>query len=163
MTARYVGIDPGLRGAIAVVDGDAQLIALIDTPVTAKRVDAPAIAAFLVSHEPLRFVALEAQHAMPAQGATSGFRLGETYGLLRGILATLGTPSLEVRAAAWQKHILAGQSGGDSKTRSMRFAAARWPDAVLATPRGRQLDGRADALCLALYARDRGANAQGPA
>jgi hypothetical protein len=80
---RYLGIDPGLSGALAVVEtinGLPVLVDAIDMPATGSgakaRVDVLAAAEWIAKHAPsMAFV--ERAQAYPGQGASSGFSLAE--------------------------------------------------------------------------------------
>jgi hypothetical protein len=76
---KILGIDPGIRGGLAIVDvndGAApQLVDAIDIPVTGvgakERVDVLAIRAWILAQRPQHAV-IERAQAMPKQGALSG-------------------------------------------------------------------------------------------
>jgi crossover junction endodeoxyribonuclease RuvC len=99
-------------------------------------------------------VAIEAIHAMPAQGVSSMFSMGEGFGLWKGILTALGCSWRTVTPQAWKKVVLAGY-GNKDKGAAVQVASRLYPIVAgsLKTPRGRVLDGRADAICIAEYLR----------
>ena len=78
---KVVGIDPGVRGGLAIVeigDGTApQLIDAIDIPTVGvgakERVDAITVASWFATHQP-QHALIERAQAMPKQGASSGFK-----------------------------------------------------------------------------------------
>lgn len=153
------GIDPGLDGAVAILDHDGQLI-LFPTPVIKaagggkRSFDLARMQDILC---PVRNVAglvvIERVGAMPGQGVTSMFNFGMGYGMWLGLLAGLGIPHQPVMPAAWKKSILAGTA--KDKQAAIEFINRRFPGvSLLATPKSRvPHDGFADASCLALYAR----------
>ena len=157
----YIGIDPGLSGAVAVIT-DTSLINIYDTPTTTitkgagkakknKRVYIESEMAKILEtyrHETTH-VALESQHAFPKQGGVSNFTLGEGYGLWRGMLAALSLPYTLVTPNAWKKSLMAGM--GKEKAASCVRAQQIYPTAELFTKRGRAIDGRGDALLIATY------------
>jgi len=153
----FMGIDPGAKGALAVIDKKNCIIAGFDWPgdeiQTASRVRK-----FLDDHtiiNPIKesrsfhlYAALEYVHAMPKQGVTSMFKFGTNYGIWRGILAAFEIPFFTVRPQQWQKGIVKKAEG---KKASVIAANQLFPAADLYGPRGGAKDGRADALLIALW------------
>ena len=85
-----LGIDPGIRGGLAIVSINAngaapQLVHAIDIPVTGvgakERVDVLAIRSWLAQHTP-QHAFIERAQAMPKQGASSGFKYGRAVGAI---------------------------------------------------------------------------------
>lgn len=153
------GVDPGLDGAVAILDGEGRLV-LHPTPIL--KADKGGKRSFDLTRMqdilcPIRnvtgLVAIERVGAMPGQGVTSMFNFGMGYGIWLGLLAGLGLPYQAVMPAAWKKSILAGTA--KDKQAAIEFIHRRFPGvSLLATPRSRvPHDGFADAACLALYAR----------
>jgi hypothetical protein len=145
----FMGIDPGASGAAALITADGQAL-VRDYP------GDPSLAAELIRTWRIEYrielAALESVHAMPKQGVSSMFKLGANFGAWLGILAALGVPHVLVRPQEWQRGILTKGDGLDTKIRSLTAARRQWPDVEL----GRKKDhGRADALHLAAYARQR--------
>lgn len=151
-----VGIDPGITGAIAVLDGIARVW---DMPVSAKlsgkgqQVSAYGFAELLhgigvSSHVD---VYVEQVGPMPKQGVTSVFSFGRSAGVLEGALAMLRCKVVMVRPQTWKKR--AGLLRAD-KDAARTLAMQTWP--ALAPELSRKKDvGRADALLIALYGEDR--------
>ncbi len=147
------GIDPGLRGALAVLDDEGRLVALADLPVRPhgrkREIDGRTLTKVLRGLA-VRCAVLEAVHSMPGQGVASCFSFGRGVGIVVGVLEALGIAYIEVAPRVWQGEVLRGLSG-EGKARCLRWAVGAFPDADLEGPRGRPLDGRADALALAVY------------
>lgn len=153
----YLGLDPGLGGAISLLRPDAQLLNLIDMPtlhVTKSRriLDEREIVYQLKAARDftpggVRAV-LERAMVMPKQGSASGFKIGIGYGQLLGILAALEIPTMLVVPQKWQAAILGKCAPGTSKDKAREFAGRMWPTADLGK---RKSQDRADALCLALF------------
>ena len=148
MTPRaWLGIDPGASGAVALLTTDGE-VRVKDWPGCIVNA-ADYLRAWRVDYS-IVLAALELVHAMPKQGVSSMFKLGQNFGAWQGILAALGIPHVLVRPQAWQSGILTKGDGADTKTQSLAAARRRWPDLEL----GRKKDhGRADALHLAAYAK----------
>jgi len=162
MTAyAYIGIDPGLDGAICLLLASGNAKALVVPTIAsgkgAKRLyDVPAMVAILRDWKAAYLIglaALEKGRAAPGQGVTSMFRFGHGCGLWEGILAALKIPYALVHPNAWQKSICAGLSG-DAKARAVQAVSSRLPELELRkSDRARKPhQGTADAACLALHA-----------
>jgi len=160
----YIGIDPGINGALAALGKDWQRANVMPIVAgiaggTKSTLDIGAIVHWLktaihndllnVNEEVL--VGLEKVSAMPKQGITSAFNFGQTYGILKGIVVTLGYPLELVRPQAWKKIILEGTL--KDKSAAIQYIKQRYPDLNLkATERCRvDHDGMADAICIAAY------------
>lgn len=151
-----VGIDPGLSGGIAILEGGR--LQCWPTPTRTagpKRSfdERPMVDLLRSRRRTIRLLALEQVGARPGQGVTSMFRFGEGYGLWRGLLWALEIPHLLVRPQAWKQTVLTGTP--KDKAAAVAWVQRHHPEASLkATPRSRTPhDGMADAACLAEYAR----------
>jgi len=153
-----IGIDPGVGGAVAALDGRGRLVALDDTPTIMVRsgrrqrraYDVAAMRAAVsrcAAGGTAAHAVIEHQRAMPKQGVASMFSTGYGYGLWVGLLAGLGIPHTVVEPQRWQAAMLLGR--GDPKARALLAASRLFPSIVI--PRTRH--GRADALLLAEYGR----------
>jgi hypothetical protein len=141
MNGRAIGVDPGLRGALALVERR-ELIEVADIPVLAHQVDAWSLSRLLIEWGKVDMVAIEKVHAMPRQGVVSTFKFGMTLGTILGIVATLDRSYILVSPRTWQHH---HHLDGD-KAAHIRKATELWPSK-------RHLfehhDGRADAALIA--------------
>ena len=141
----YIGIDPGKKGAMAVIDGSSIAITAFDEAaynetlkeITAK--DAPAVCC------------LEHVGAMPGQGVTSMFSFGDNFGFIRGLLSAHGVPYELVRPQKWKKEY----SITADKNAAVSVCVRLFPGvSLLPTSRCRKpSDGYAEALLMAEYAR----------
>jgi crossover junction endodeoxyribonuclease RuvC len=151
----FAGIDPGKDGAVAAVDASG-IVMLCDAPTLnvegsrRRRYDERRMAEALRACGVGVLVAIERQQAMPGQGVSSTFSTGEGFGLWKGICAGLGLIYVVVSPQVWQREMRGAAKG---KAASVRVARALYPLAELETPRGRVIDGRADALLIAEWAR----------
>ena len=119
---RIIGIDPGLSGAIAVLE-DKKVKELFDMPVMAdgkknKRQLNSALLVKIIKNsiksEEETIIVVEQVNAMPGQGVTSMFNFGQTFGAIKGICAALGLPIFFVRPSKWKKHFELINSSKDS-------------------------------------------------
>lgn len=144
-----VGIDPGLTGAWAAIDGR-EFIAAGDMPVMARsggkrQVNAAELANVLRRHNPARVV-LEQVHSMRGQGVASMFSFGMGYGTVIGVVAALGIPIVEVSPQAWKRSAkLIGADKDMARTRAIQA----FPDAAAFLTRKKDV-ARAEAILIAL-------------
>ena len=154
----FIGIDPGLSGAIAVFDMEEGHLSVIDMPVVEivrngkkKRELSPAMLANVLSliGKPSTAV-VERVGAMPGQGVSSVFSFGRSLGTVEGALAALQIPTTLVPPQQWQKacSVRGGKDG------SRLRAAELFPNFANLFARKKD-DGRADAACMAWYAATR--------
>ena len=123
---KIIGIDPGLSGAIAVLE-DIKVLSLFEMPVMAegKKNKRQLNSAQLVNiikentnDEEEIAVIVEQVNAMPGQGVTSMFNFGQTFGAIKGVCAALGSPIFFVRPSKWKKHFeLINSSKDASRTK----------------------------------------------
>jgi crossover junction endodeoxyribonuclease RuvC len=156
----YIGIDPGLNGAVGVIREDIRLGPLVfDTPtmvvsgVKEKRMyNTAAMAQLLLPYMDNQevLVVLENVHSMPKQGVASSFSFGQGLGMWQGIIAALGLPLEMPSPQRWKKEMLADQ--GKEKA-AARFKAMQLFPAIAAQFARVKDDGRAEALLMAEYGR----------
>ena len=153
-----LGIDPGLSGALALLDTVSMELTVWDMPVVEvlrnrvnKREVNPAGVADLIAGNGIEHCYIERVGAMPNQGVTSVFSFGRSAGILEGILAAYEIPYTLVTPQAWQK--AAGVR--DGKDASRLRAAQLFPSSSTLFARKKD-DGRADAALIAWYANQRG-------
>jgi len=149
---KYIGIDPGKTGAIAILYGN-ELLDYTTMMVGGKDLDLRAIARWLILNtEKSEVVAcIESVHAMPGQGVTSMFTFGFVTGAIHGILATLEIPYHLVTPQAWKKEILAGTA--KDKQSAIDHALRAYPGVnLLATPKSHvPHSGLADSICISEF------------
>jgi crossover junction endodeoxyribonuclease RuvC len=127
---RIIGIDPGLSGAIAILEDD-KIKEIFDMPVMAegkknKRQLNNALLVKLIKDNIKNYedtvIVVEKVNAMPGQGVTSMFNFGQTFGAIKGISAALGLPIFFVRPAKWKKHFeLINSSKDASRTKAIEM------------------------------------------
>ncbi len=142
-------IDPGATGAIAVIDTEIDLSFVHDMPIVDKEINIPAVVEIL---EPLvdPIVIIEVQQSFPRQGVASTFTTGKRYGVLLGIIGTLGLECILVRPATWKKMY----SIGRDKEAACLLAADLYPDHEYYGKRGGKKDGRAEAILMAHWGKE---------
>lgn len=154
---RYIGIDPGLYGAVAALDRKGRLIEVVDTPTLKPKgkgkaayipAQMAAVIRRLTEGRDVAVVGLEKIGAMPGQGVSSMFRMGEGFGLWQGIIAALGLPLEMVVPAVWKRVM------NVSADKNISIAAAQRiiPTAAPYLTRKKD-DGRAEAILIAEFYR----------
>ena len=123
---KIIGIDPGLSGAIAVLENN-KVINIFDIPVMSegkknkKQLNSALLVNLLkenINKDEEVAVVIEQVNAMPGQGVTSLFNFGQTFGALKGICAALELPIFFVRPSKWKKHFeLINSSKDASRTK----------------------------------------------
>lgn len=142
---KILGIDPGLSGAYAILHGDDATVD--DLPIVDKHLDAAMLQRIVKMYAPDTAI-VERVGAMPGQGVSSMFVFGRCYGAILATLACAGVPTVLVTPAQWKKKF----SLGKDKERSRELAIRTFPT-VEGLSRKKD-EGRAEALLLALYARE---------
>lgn len=152
----FVGIDPGITGAIGVLfpDGRAEvhdIPTVVSGKGTVKReIDAHALAGLLDLFIGKRAV-LERTSAMPGQGVASMFSMGVSRGVILGVLGALAVPYVEVQPARWKAYF---NLLGADKDRSRTIALQLFPECAPQLARKKD-HNRAEALLLARYLQER--------
>ena len=145
------GIDPGVNGAIAVLDSEnPDSVALLNL----KKTTINNIHNWL--HSQLRFrgseIWVEDIHSMYGMSAKSNFSFGKNLGMVTAV-AELFNHDLPntVTPKIWQKYIGVTVKGKALKKQVAKIAQHIFPQAELHGKRGGLLDGRSDALMIAYY------------
>jgi hypothetical protein len=161
----WIGVDPGLSGALACIDDKTMGVVFYDTPVVEIKVgkkmkhqqDAYAISAMLraLSSGNDVMVAIEKVNAMPdvgtgaKMGSTSAFNFGLGFGMWLGILAALLIPHQQVHPATWKAAMM--RDSTKEKDASRVKAMQLFPQTAKDLTRKKD-HGRADALLMAAWA-----------
>ncbi len=142
-----VGIDLGLKGALAVSDGVGY--SCIPMPLIGKQINWTEVLHWLAGPPPPDWLVVEALKPFPGTQRNALFRMGEQMGTIAGVALAAKIPFLPVTPRKWQTATLLPVQG-DTKTRSIKTAQSLYPDFDL-TFGGRfkkPHDGAADALCI---------------
>jgi crossover junction endodeoxyribonuclease RuvC len=148
-----LGIDPGLNGALALLDIASHEIAeLYDMPVLAlkskRELDAYRLAHIIDNHaHEIAEVWIEHVWTRPGEGGPAGFKFGEAFGLVKGVCYASFLPLHEVSPQKWKAAmgVATGDKDDSRKAASILFpiGSARWPLV--------KHQGRADAVLIASY------------
>ncbi len=145
----YIGVDPGKKGGVAIIDGDSVEVYAWDDQTF---VDTMSVCMGRGRARNERVIAaVEKVGAMPGQGVTSMFSFGQSYGFILGVLRALGISYQLVPPAVWKREF--GLLRAD-KHASIETCKQLFPGVSLLP--GEQCrkdsDGMAEALLIALYA-----------
>ena len=130
---KIIGIDPGLSGAIAILENN-KVLRIFDMPVmpegkkNKRQLNSAQLVKLLkdniLKNEDISVV-VEQVNAMPGQGVTSLFNFGQTFGAIKGVCAALGLPIFFVRPSKWKKHFeLINSSKDSSRTKAIEMYPA---------------------------------------
>lgn len=148
-----LGIDVGISGAVALLDGG-KLVEVHDMPTVTKtvggkkkkRIDARALYQIL-QFEKLEHAFVEIVTARPGQGVSSMFAFGQASGIAEAIAWVMTPDVTGVRPNTWKKHFdLIGRDKGASRA----LASQIWPDMSDKFKRVKD-DGRAEAALIGLW------------
>ena len=127
---KIIGIDPGLSGAIAIMENN-KVLNIFDMPVMSegkknkRQLNSAQLVKLLkdnISKNEDISVVVEQVNAMPGQGVTSMFNFGQTFGAIKGVCAALGLPIFFVRPSKWKKHFeLINSSKDSSRTKAIEM------------------------------------------
>lgn len=158
----YLGIDPGLSGALAFYDPLRNTLEVFDMPTAEKKVagnkkrtiDLHALAN-LVDDLGDRTVSaiIEEVGAMPKQGVTSSFNFGFNTACAQMAVVAKGIKLSLVRPAVWKKEMRISRDKESSRIEASRILpkhVSNWPL--------KKHDGRAEAALLAYYLSQRERN-----
>lgn len=164
-----LGVDPGLTGAIALLDPTTEpptLLSIFDMPIEEVRghriVDPYRLGTLIDGHaKDVRLAVVEDVGAMTytqrrqdgslevrGQGAASSFNFGKATGVVHGVLAACMVPILLVKPAVWK----CAMGLSSSKDLSRERAKKAFPAFEKLFQR-KMDDGRAEAALLAMFAR----------
>jgi hypothetical protein len=153
-----IGIDPGLSGAIAILDQAGELVSVTDLPVirdlSLAWIDGNELQSIILGALQGRTAGaiIERVSSMPGQGIASSFQFGVGFGSVLSVMQALHIPLEFVTAAVWKR----SYGLGKDKRASLYKARLMYPSAELHLAKH---DGRAESLLIARYALTRSTRA----
>jgi crossover junction endodeoxyribonuclease RuvC len=155
-TPNYVlGIDPGLHGALALLDlGTRKIYEIFDTPVTEGQVDGVRLAAIVDMCKTFGAIygAVELVGSFPRQ--QGAFNFGVSAGRVHGVLDALGVSYAVLPPAVWKPAcgLRRGlnETQAQNKGRARELAKKLWPESADLFARVKD-DGRAEACLIARH------------
>lgn len=124
----FIGVDPGINGAIAAVSANGDLISSVDFPVLGvgrkREINLPHLRRIIadIVGTSKAHACVEQVGARPGQGVVSMFRFGRATGQIEGLLAGLLVPVIRITPQRWRK-TMAIPSGAEGKEASVLSAS----------------------------------------
>ena len=125
-----VGIDPGVSGAISILENK-KVIEIFDMPTmidgkkNKRQINGSQVTNIIkerLRDEKEIIVVVEQVNAMPGQGVTSMFNFGQSFGVIKGICSALSLPIYFVRPTKWKKHFNLIKTNKDaSRTKAIQI------------------------------------------
>ena len=155
-----LGIDPGVSGAISVLENKKvievfEMPTMIDGKKNKKQVNGSQVSNIIKekinsNKEKEIIVVVEHVNAMPGQGVTSMFNFGQSFGVIKGICSALNLPIYFVRPSKWKKHFNLIKTNKDaSRTKAIEI----YPEISSSLSRKKD-SNKADAILIARYFND---------
>lgn len=149
----FIGIDPGLHGAIACYEPDRELLHTTDIPtheltVNGKQrlqIDKHQLARILCIDRPARAF-VEDVHSMPEQGVASSFSFGFVAGCIQQAVVDAGFELVLVQPQVWKRRFNVKADKDAARARASELLPAHahlWPL--------KKHHNRAEAALIALY------------
>lgn len=154
MIEGYMGVDPGLRGAISIISNDN--IEIFDFPVVPKpygkgNMISPDqlsdILKIIVEKYDIKLACLESVSAMTGQGVTGVFSFGRSLGTIEGCIASRDIPINYVTPRKWKSYF---ELIGSEKDAARLLVLSKYPNYHKLFKRKKDCD-RADSLLIGLY------------
>lgn len=158
----YIGIDNGVTGAIAALGpNDRWLFHPVDVVDCGKDriLDVHQNLAFIRDVEEMSggtsgiVVVYEQQKKNPVFGTKGNFANGRNGEFWRVLLTLSAIPFTWVDPNTWQRDVLKGIPGTDTKMMAKLFLDQRFPEVPLATYNKSKQEAIRDAMCIAVWAR----------
>jgi crossover junction endodeoxyribonuclease RuvC len=149
-----LGVDIGVKGAVAVLDDDGQLIevhdmpCLEDGPKHRRTINAPLFAKLVYDAHATRAY-VERVGPRPAEGPVGAFAFGDCAGVIRGVLAAAAITTTHLMPAQWKRAVGIPPGKAGTKDLARSEAIRRWPGKAELFARARD-DGRAEAALIAV-------------
>lgn len=148
----WIGIDPGEKGAVGIIEAIGGDVKVIDCPDTLAELARIIHGIKEIYWE--RFVFMEKVNPFHKSSAKSAFTFGENNAAWKMGFAMVKTPIHFVTPRKWQALVYDSAKKLDNpKKQSYELAIRLFPDLELKTKRGKILDGRTDAILIAEYCR----------
>lgn len=149
-----LGIDIGVRGALALLSPSGELLAVEDMPVLNDGPKGrPAVNAPLLADLVYRWHAghafIELVGARPGEGAVGAFAFGCSRGVVEGVLGACGVPATHIAPAVWKRAVGVPPGREGAKDAARSEAIRRWPSQAALFARVKD-DGRAEAGLIAV-------------
>ena len=136
-----LGIDPGIKGALALLDKAALSVQVYDMPDTIA-----GLQSLLISLPPVKLCCIEKPFYPKIIGMNNAAKIAEAFGTVKASLQWCGIPTFETRPAEWKAALNLSANKSASREKASQF----FPDCADQWARVKD-DGRAEAALLAWY------------
>ena len=144
------GIDPGLNGALVLLDTSVQELSVFPMPTLATKKNKREVMPFMIADILLKDtqapVVLEQVSARPGQGTVSMFNFGKSYGMVFGVVAGLQMRISTVTPQQWKKDLKVQKGKDAARARAMELYPHYSDQFVL-----KKDDGKAEAALIATW------------
>lgn len=150
--ACVLGIDPGMKGGIALLSKEGILIEPI--PIDENGMDLRELARLIADYaDDTRIAYLEELNAFPGMNINGMKVLWRSIGVIHGMLVANGILTVIIRPQVWMKKMHTGIQGEDSKQKSQKAAKKYFPEVnFLASVRSKvPHEGMVEAALIAKY------------
>jgi crossover junction endodeoxyribonuclease RuvC len=125
-----LGIDPGAKGAIALLSVDGELLKVVDMPVTqeanGRHATNAALLSAIVANAQCRRIFCEFVAARPTDAKVAAFAFGRARGVIEGVAGAFDLELIFITPPVWKRY--AGvPPGKQNKDVARTRAIARWP------------------------------------
>jgi hypothetical protein len=153
----FFGVDPGLSGAIASIDGDTLKADIASLKYDEKDLDADWLRKYIydkIQAYDLTILTFEKVQGNPKFPGNAAFTFGSVFGQLKAVVKLMSIDHnirlIHPIPSVWQKKLLT--STGKTKEDSIAFCKMFYPKCSLVPPKCRSASNDwSDALCIAHY------------
>lgn len=146
----FLGIDPGLNGALAFYQPETRTLDVLDMPTLSlgkRRIDGYELARILDDRTAPRLAMIEQVGARPGAGVSGMFNFGRSFGLAEGVVCAQFWPLEYAPPHVWKREMACPKEKDGARARASQLL----PEHAHNWARCKD-DGRAEATLLALYA-----------
>jgi len=157
MSDWIMGIDPGISGAICLLNTKTKEQKVYDMPLYTvtlkskkkrKKVDGVGVKQICLMHR-IKKCFIEEVGGMPGQGGMTSFNFGHAYGSVLGVLDALGIVYDTIRPQVWKKYYSLAKDKSASISLASELSTNGSKDWWL-----KKHDGRAEAFLIANYGKE---------
>lgn len=160
--SNYIGIDPGLSGALALLDENGRFLEIVDLPIKLKYLDKKdrvvkhcidakkleeILSALIAENGNIDSVYLEDVHGRGGWSASISFGLGETIGSLLAVLDCMQLNVVWITPTFWKKYFKVTSDKESTRAKAISL----YPGALNYLNRKKD-HNRAESLLIARYA-----------
>lgn len=144
----YIGIDPGAKGAIALI---APVANQIETYPLANKIplEIDHYLKEVTTNYNVKIILMEDVHSLFGMSAKSNFQFGWNVGMINTLARLAYAPTFHIQPKEWQKKVGVTAKGKAVKQNVAQLCEQLYPQVNIRGKRGGLLDGISDALLIA--------------